>query len=359
MFHGVARDSLIPVMLTKFFTSFGDGWFTSNRRCKQTSKSTIVVKRTIRLSPVAPLAPIVGEGELVAFSVGPDGVTYFVVALKRLDVRIEQPGGASFAKTVPKEPQEYRVFGLSGSQIVLDVSIEGERFNIHDIQPLTDALLLVCARSYFKGPDHFEKNGRIYSRSGKFLREILLGDGIRSVQATSNGLIWTSYFDEGIFGNYGWSDPIGATGLVTWDCDGKKVYEYEPCDGLDSICDCYALNVESDEDVWLYYYTEFPLVRLRGREIKSIWKMPIQGSSAFAVFEGYALFAGGYDDRGTYFLFSIGSGGTPQLLAELELQDDNGGILAPTHAVGRADAIHLVSDGFLYRVDVQTTLAVM
>jgi len=41
---------------------------------------------------VAPLAPIIGEGELVAFNVGPDGVAYLVVALKPLDYRLEQPG---------------------------------------------------------------------------------------------------------------------------------------------------------------------------------------------------------------------------------------------------------------------------
>jgi hypothetical protein len=60
------------------------------------------MNRSLLLSPVVPLAPIVGDGELVAFNVGPDGVTYFVVALKPLDYRIEQPGWASFAKTVPE-----------------------------------------------------------------------------------------------------------------------------------------------------------------------------------------------------------------------------------------------------------------
>ena len=74
------------------------------------------MKRSIRLSPVAPLAPVIGDGELVAFNVGPDAVTYFVVAQKPLDYRVEQPGGATFAKTVPHQPQSYRVVGLSGSQ---------------------------------------------------------------------------------------------------------------------------------------------------------------------------------------------------------------------------------------------------
>ncbi len=315
------------------------------------------MKRPIRLSPVAHLAPTIGDGELVAFNVGPDGATYLVVALKPLDYQTEQPGWAGFAKTVPEAPQQYRVVALSGSQTVLDVLIEGERFNIHDVQPLPNELLLVCARSHYKGPDDFEKNGRVYTREGRYAREILLGDGIQSVQATSSGVIWTSYFDEGVFGNYGWQSPVGAAGLVAWDSAGNKLYEFEPRDGLDSICDCYALNVESDEDVWLYYYTDFPLVRLRHRAIASVWTMPLDGCGAFAVTAEHSLFRGGYRDQDTYHLFSLGLGGKPELLATLELQDQNGGKLVAGRVVGRGDAIHLVSEGILYRVDVQAALA--
>jgi hypothetical protein len=136
------------------------------------------MKRSLRLSPVASLTSSIGEGELVAFDVGPDGVVYLVVALKPLDYRVERPDGASFARTVPERPQRYRVIGLSGDRPVLDVEIVGERFNIHHVQPLpNDELLLVCARSYYRGPADFERNGRIYSRNGMFVREILLGDG--------------------------------------------------------------------------------------------------------------------------------------------------------------------------------------
>jgi len=313
--------------------------------------------RSVRLPPVASLVPLIGDGELVAFNVGPDGVVYLVVALQPLDYRIEQPGWASFAKTVPEQPQRYRVVGLSGREPVVDLLIEGERFNIHDVQPLGDELLLVCVRSNYEGPDDFEKNGRVYTRDGKFAREILLGDGIQLVQATSGGVIWTSYFDEGVFGNYGWQTPVGASGLVAWDPGGIKLYEFQPSKGLDSICDCYALNVESEEDVWLYYYTEFPLVRLHDREIQSVWRMPLEGSDAFAVSASHALFRGGYKDRDTYQLFALGKGGDPNLLAKVELQNEKGSKLAADQVVGRANIIHLVSDGILYQVDVQTALA--
>lgn len=352
-----AREAAVIAELTQLLTSLHHRRFKYRRQCKGKLRKPMGLKRSIHLSPVATLAPIIGEGELVAFNVGPDGVAYLVVATKPLDYQLEQFGWASFAKTVPERPQRYRVVAVSGSEKVLDVAIEGERFNIHDVQPLPNELLLACARSYYKGPNDFEKNGRIYSRDGEFLREILLGDGLQTVQATSNGVIWTSYFDEGVFGNYGWTDPVGASGLVAWGSDGNRVFAFQPREDLDSICDCYALNVESEDDVWFYYYTEFPLIRLRRREIESIWKMPVGGSDAFAVSAGHVLFRGGYENRDTYLLYSLGSGSKPKLVAEIELRDTSGGKLVTDRVVGRAGAIHMIKDGFLYRVEVQSVLA--
>jgi len=315
------------------------------------------MKRSLCLAPVASLALLIGDGELVAFNVGPDGVVYLVVALRPLDYRIEQPGWASFAKTVPEQPQRYRIVGLSGSRPILDVVVDGERFNIHDVQPLPDGLLLVCARSYFRGPGDFEKNGRVYTHSGEFAREILLGDGIQTVQATSEGVIWTSFFDEGVFGNYGWQSPVGASGLVAWDSAGNKLYEFQPGLGLDSICDCYALNVESEEDVWCYYYTAFSLVRLHCRAIQSVWKMPLGGSDAFAISGEYALFRGGYRDRDAYQLFALCPDGVAKSVATIELRDPDGSKLVANRVVGRADTIYLASNGSLYRVNVQAAVA--
>src|SRR5262245_18658350 len=168
------------------------------------------MKHRLPLSPIASVSSLLAGGTLVAFSAGPDEVLYLVIALDPLDYRIEQPGWASFPKTIPDKPQRYRVVALSGADVILDTVIENEPFNIHDIQPLNDDLLLVCSRSHYKGPSQSEKNGRVYGRNGRFLREMLLGDGIQSVQVTANGVIWTAFFDEGIFGNYGWEHPVGA-----------------------------------------------------------------------------------------------------------------------------------------------------
>lgn len=308
---------------------------------------------TLRLTPALSLAPWVSDGELVAFNVGMDGLVYLVVALKSLEYRTEQRGWASFAKTVPTQPQDYRVVALRGRDVDLDVLIEGERFNIHDIQPLRKELLLVCCRSYYRGPANFEKNGRVYTRDGRFTREILLGDGIKSVQVTSAGIIWTSYFDEGVFGNYGWPTPVGSSGLVAWDHAGNKMYEFQAPGARLDICDCYALNVATEEDVWCYYYTEFPLVHLQDRKVKSLWKMPLGGSDAFAISGEHALFRGGYKDHDSYHLFSLGREGQVKLVKIIELHGQDGVKLTASWVVGRGTTIYLVSNGFLYRMDVQ------
>ncbi len=315
------------------------------------------MNRSIVLSPVVSLEPFIGDGEIVAFDAGPDHLVYFVVALEPLDYRSEGPGGASFVKTVPGRPQNYRVVGLAGSEVVLDLRIEGEKYNIHAIQPLPDALLLVCARSFRKGPDDFDRNGRIYSLDGRFLREILLGDGIQSVQTTPQGVIWTSYFDEGIFGNYSWGNPVGDAGLVAWDEFGEKRYEFAPRDGLNAICDCYALNVESENDTWFYYYTDdFPLVHLRRRIVTSYWNMPLGGCEAFAVFAGHALFRGEYGDRDTYHVFRLGRDGDPHSIAQFELRNHEGDRILAERVVGRAGSIHLMSENSLYLLDLREVL---
>jgi len=84
---------------------------------------------------VASLVPLIGDGELVAFNVGPDGVVYLVVALQPLDYRIEQPGWASFAKTVP----ELKKFAENGGTVLTIGS--STAFGHHLGLPLRDALV--------------------------------------------------------------------------------------------------------------------------------------------------------------------------------------------------------------------------
>ena len=51
------------------------------------------------------------------------------------------------------------------------------------------------------------------------LSRFCLGDGIQDCVVKKDGTIITSYFDEGVFGNYGWDEPLGDCGLIAWTSD--------------------------------------------------------------------------------------------------------------------------------------------
>ncbi len=200
----------------------------------------------------------------------------------------------------PPSKQTYRVLTFLEGEIMRDTWIQGATFVPHHVQSLDGDVLIACGRCRYRGEDT-DKNGRIYSNDGQFLRALTLGDGIEHLQTDEAGEIWVGYFDEGVFGNYGWNEPLGASGLVRWNADGEKTFEFFPSSGLDQICDCYALNV-SGNDTWLCYYTDFPLVRIRGGKVVESWPAPIQGSTAFAVGGRHILFRGGYGDSDKFYL---------------------------------------------------------
>jgi hypothetical protein len=313
---------------------------------------------TIRLEPIVDFSSYLGSGELVAVNVGPERQLCAVIALKKLDYRITEPSGVSFVKTKPDVPQTYRVLVYSNRILTHDVIIE-DCFNIHDIQPLpNEELLLVCCRSYFRGPKDYDLNGRIYSTKGEFLREILLGDGIAQVQSTTRGEIWTSYFDEGIFGNYGWVSPVGACGLIAWDDHGNKHYEYNPPEELGYLCDCYALNVESDSSTWFYYYTDFRLVHLQDQRLSEYWEPPISGSRAFAIKPGYALFSGDYEKRDLYHLFELENHGNVRQGSIHRLIDENNTPIEDTNVFGRANSLYVVRNQKVYELKIETVLGI-
>jgi len=188
-----------------------------------------------------------------------------------------------------------------GEARVREILIEGETFHYSYVQPLGEELLLVGARCYYYGRDNYDLNAAVFSHEGRPQRRFLLGDGIQDVQTTPGGLIWTSFFDEGVFGNYGWERPVGESGLIAWDRNGIRVFTNSEAD----IADCYALNVVSDEQVWVYYYADFKLCALSGPADRPNVSFldPNRSGSALIVTDGYRfLMDNGYHERDRYTL---------------------------------------------------------
>jgi hypothetical protein len=262
--------------------------------------------RKRRLEPWLDLQSHLENLEVVDLSFGHDGALYVLAIVPPVDYREQVPPDAvAWPKIRPDRPNDFVVLRCRG-HAVNRIEIPNQPWNFHDVQPLADEeLLLTCARSMYRGPDDYDQNGQVFDLAGAHRRSFLLGDGIRDVQTTRDGRIWVSYFDEGIFGNFGWDDPVGARGLNCFDRFGHTLYTYNPPDGLDEMADCYALNVAGDQDAWCYYYSDFPLVHLRDYQVAGWWECPIHGSGGFLVYQDMILMRGGWEDGDDYHLLTL------------------------------------------------------
>ncbi|UYQ65698.1 hypothetical protein [Streptomyces peucetius] len=155
--------------------------------------------------------------------------------------------------------------------------------------PLLDALPdggFVVADARRRGrADHVQ----IFDTLGRTSWAFAVGDGIEHLLADESGDLWVGYFDEGVFGD----DALGHAGLRRWSSTGEPLWELPPSTAGGCMADCYALNVHRGE-AWAYYYTDFPLVRVRADGSVRVWDSPVAGAKATAVHSGAVAFFGGY-----------------------------------------------------------------
>ncbi len=185
---------------------------------------------------------------------------------------------------------------------------------VHDVgfvQPWGDALLLVGSRCELRrsGP---ERNATVVTWDGATRDQWTLGDGIADVR-THRDRVWCSYFDEGVFGNRGWSlstPLLGVAGVRTFDARGCP----SPIDARLSerqVVDVYALNVCGDDELWMYAYPDFELIRLN-RDTLTRRAAGVRGATAFAIDRGRALLFGSYEHREQLVALSLHDGRATQ-----------------------------------------------
>ena len=173
-------------------------------------------------------------GHMQSFSPGPDGLLYILICMGEPDQNwIER-----------ENPCDWRVLAFHREGWCSEQVIRRQRRNYSAIQPLREGVILASPRCKFEGNTTLP-NGHIFDKDGQLVRQILLGDGIEQLQTTKSGEIWASYFDEGILGNSG---SLGESGLNRFDESGKITYRFDPPAGLESMFDCYCLNVTSDRE---------------------------------------------------------------------------------------------------------------
>jgi hypothetical protein len=293
-----------------------------------------------------------GYGGPVAFGVSCDGTVYAVARASAEDLYVDR-GIGRFPKSRLDRPADYLVVAWTDGEI-RKVKLSSEPVVISFVQSVSDGFLLVGSRCHWR-PEGAERNAVIYDWTGHERQRFTLGDGLEDVRTTADGTIWASYFDEGVFGNYGWGQPgptpIGAPGLVAFDERGELRWSYDSAAaGTDSICDAYALNVRGPDDVWLYFYTEFSIVHV-SKDRYRVWKLGDSGARAMAVNEPRLLLFGDYKRRDLVRLVELGRNGAASVVTEGTLVDSEGNGFDRVRAVGMGGSLFLVRERRVFVAD--------
>ncbi|MBG9790455.1 hypothetical protein [Brevibacillus laterosporus] len=298
-------------------------------------------KITYELRRFIDISPYTEDYEVVTSALGYDKKIYILLVNKtpeRMD--------GMFVQSKTSSLFTYKVLTIAEDGKICETSLSKQRYNYHFIQPINDDnLLVVGARTRYFGPDNYELNGKIFDLDGNLIKELLLGDGIQNVQVSANGTIWTGFFDEGVFGNYGWVEPIGASGLIGWDRNGKQVFSNHKAD----ICDCYALNVVNDQEIWFYYYTDFHLVKIANDQME-FFNPKISGSSGFITYNSYFLFDKGYGKHDEYILLKNNNSGKFIQKCEVRFITQEGKTIQSYDRDFRGDVLILREGDCLYKV---------
>src|SRR5262249_14010238 len=140
------------------------------------------------------------------------------------------------------------------------------------------------------------KNAVRFDWEGRLAQEATFGDGIESIGTTADGLTWVGYFDEGIFGNFGWGgpgpEPIGCHGINCFNA-GLQLVAHAP--GKFEIVDCYAMNIV-DESIYACCYSDWCIRHIDPSGAQTIWTNAVTGATNLVVAGNTVALVGGYKD---------------------------------------------------------------
>jgi hypothetical protein len=307
---------------------------------------TTMACRTLQLSLLADLRQVLdGWGDPVAYGVGHDGAVYAAARRSSSEALTESKGIGIFPKSRFDAPTDWLVLRWQDGDL-RTVVVPALAVVVSFVQPFGDGVLLVGARCYWRSAGA-ERNAVAVTWDGRVDRTFTVGDGLQDLRTTPDDRVWASYFDEGVFGNYGWSNPgpppIGESGLVQFDREGTRTFTFDPeAARTDAICDAYAMSVDADGAVWTCFYTDFPIVRVHEGKYRS-WTCGVSGARAMAVRRGRVLLYGDYRERTLGRLVAL-KGDTARVVEEVLLEGPSGASLEPGVAVGSGEDLFVFND---------------
>lgn len=199
----------------------------------------------------------------------------------------------------PHADTEYKALCLwinweDGSLIGEELLLFGiQKMNLHFIQPVKDQILLLGARTSQYSDGTQDQNAVFVTRQGDPVFCTCMGDGIEQCIALEDGRIITSYFDEGVFGSMGDGSPE-ASGLAVWNQQGQVIWKNSKY----PIWDCYAVNVDDQNNMWFYYYGDFDLVKTDFHS-DLVYRPKITGSNSLLIMKSHTgiIMDGGYENH--------------------------------------------------------------
>jgi hypothetical protein len=303
------------------------------------------------------LAPHDGDVR-VAASIGPSDTAVTMWSAPEdaaaLTATASGPGGVTYPDTRTGRPVRTTIVTRGGdaeASVTAEVSVV-----FPAVQPLPGGRFLVVGARCRWSRDGAERNAVVYGSDGTVLAEQTLGDGIEHVLTSGRGAVWVGYFDEGVFGNFGWGDrgspaPIGACGLARYTAALAPAWRFPSDGGPEAISDCYALNV-SDETAWACYYTDFPVVRIRDGEVTA-WRNDVHGAKALAVGGSRVALFGGYGPDRDRLVVGDLVGDRLHVSGEYRVVRPDGGPLPKAvEVIGRGADLHLLTASAWWRLAV-------
>lgn len=223
----------------------------------------------LRFAPSGALDGLEEDLELLDLSLGHDG-TVTTLWLRKTEreaatARVTAEHGAVFPVSRSARPISYVVhLWHPAGQRVIRLDPCDAAFPFVARLASTGHILIVGARCAVtrEGPEY---NAFMFDDDGTLVRRGVMGDGISHVCVDATDSIWAGYFDEGIFGNFGWGgdgpEPLGSPGIVRFNSRFDVTWA-APQTAETAMADVYAMTTHG-ADVIACPYDSFRLLMTR------------------------------------------------------------------------------------------------